>query len=321
MNANLLADQVTRVVERASLAPSIHNSQPWLFRSSGPTLQIWADRRRHLHGIDPTGRQLTVSIGAAVEYARLALRAEGFDVECALCPDPTVTDLMATLTVTRPLAVDSVTRSLVHAMPRRATYRDAFDARPVPAAVISRLREAAHEVGCGTHVVSEGQQAELIGLLERAELTELMRADYRHELERWRSHEVDAVDGVPDAAIPTQSRRVSRMPIRRFDLDQVRTPDPASVDDPVVLAITTTTDETTDWLLAGRGLAQVLLHATLAGVQASPLTQSLDNPLDRHRTGRALGLLGYAQMVLRLGYGRPAPTSPRRPVSETLTRS
>lgn len=319
MSAHLLPDQVTRVVERATLAPSIHNSQPWLFRSSGSTLQVWADRRRHLRGIDPSGRQLTVSVGAAVEFAWLALRAEGFEVGCDLCPDLSATDLMATLTVTRPLAVDTLTRSLVHAMPRRATYRGAFDPRPLPAAVVVRLREAAHEVGCGSSVVTEAQKAELIGLLERAEMSELMRADYRRELERWRTHEVDATEGVPDSAVPHEGRRSSRLPLRRFDLDQVQPTDPSSVDDPVVLALTTSADEVSDWLTAGRGMARVLLHATLAGVQASPVTQSLDTPLERHRTGRALGLLGYPQMLLRLGYGPPAPASPRRPVRETLT--
>lgn len=321
MSADLYPDQVTRIAERASLAPSIHNSQPWLFRWDGATLQVWADRRRHLHGIDPTGRQLTVSVGAAVEFAALAMRAEGFEVTCALTPDRTATDLLATLTPTRPLAVDGLTRSLVHAMPRRSTYRDAFDPRPLPDAVIDRLREAAHDAGCGTLVVGKAQTSELVGLIERAELTELMSADYRRELERWRSHEADAVDGVPDAAVPTTGRRASRVPLRRFDLDQVRPTEPAEVDDPVLLVLTTSTDEPSDWLTAGRGLARLLLHATLAGVQASPITQSLDSPLERYRTGRTLALLGYPQMLLRLGYGRPAPTSPRRPVRDTLTLS
>lgn len=321
MSAHLYTDQVTRIAERASLAPSIHNSQPWLFTWDGATLQVWADRRRHLHGIDPSGRQLTVSVGAAIEFAALAMRAEGFDVECELTPDRSATELMATVTPTRPLAVDGLTRSLVHAMPRRATYRDAFDSRPVPDGVVARLREAAHDSGCGTFVVGKTKTSELVGLLERAELTELMNADYRRELERWRSHEPDAVDGIPDTAVPAPGRRASRVPLRRFDLDQVRPTEQTEVDDPVLLVVTTVADGPSDWLNAGRGLAQLLLHATLAGVQVSPVTQSLDSPMERYRTGRTLALLGYPQMMLRLGYGRPAPTSPRRPVRETLTLS
>jgi hypothetical protein len=94
------------------------------------------------------------------------------------------------------------------------------------------------------------------------------------------------------------------------------------VDRPLLLLLSTGTDTPADWVTAGRGLARLLLHATAAGLQASPVTQSLDNDVDRIRTGQLLGVVGHPQVMLRLGYGRPSTPgtgAPRRPVRETLS--
>jgi hypothetical protein len=322
MTAELLADQVTRVVERASTAPSIHNTQPWGFRSDGHVIEVWADRRRQLNGIDPTGRQLTVSIGIAVEFAVIALRAEGFEVGCSVLPEPDRPDLVARLTPLRPKTVEGVTRALVHCMPRRSTYRQAFDGRRVPEEVLRPLRDVIHSAGCGSLQVRPEQQAPLVVLMQRAEESELAEPTYRDELHRWRAHASDVSEGIPDSALPHSNGRVSRVPLRRFDLDRPsRPPVTPAVDDPELLLITTEGDEPHDWVAAGRALGRLLLHAVAAGLQASPVTQSLDSELDRARTAALLGVIGHPQILLRLGYGTSATTAqptPRRPVNETL---
>jgi hypothetical protein len=65
----------------------------------------------------------------------------------------------------------------------------------------------------------------------------------------------------------------------------------------------------------------VLLLATAEGLAASPLTQALDWPATRTRMQSRLSLVGYPQMLLRMGY--PPETSSdvvsgRRPVAEVL---
>ena len=65
-------------------------------------------------------------------------------------------------------------------------------------------------------------------------------------------------------------------------------------------------DDRYAWLLAGRALGRVLLHATVAGVAASPLTQALDWPATRTRLQSRLSLVGHPQMLLRMGYAPEA---------------
>ena len=72
-----------------------------------------------------------------------------------------------------------------------------------------------------------------------------------------------------------------------------------------------------DWLRAGQALERVLLLGTQHGVVAGPLHEAL-HTCARHG-GRGPGVGGeHPQLVLRMGYGRPGPATPRRPVGEVL---
>ena len=55
---------VRRIIDAASAAPSIHNTQPWRFRLAGPDLiEVHADPDRMLWVADPHGRALLISCG------------------------------------------------------------------------------------------------------------------------------------------------------------------------------------------------------------------------------------------------------------------
>src|SRR6185312_4888960 len=83
---------------------------------------------------------------------------------------------------------------------------------------------------------------------------------------------------------------------------------PPAVERPTVILLGTGSDSRAAWLASGRALGRVLLRATAAGLAASPLTQALDWPATRERLRERLRLVGYAQMLLRMGY--PAPETP-----------
>jgi hypothetical protein len=57
----------------AVLAPSGHNTQPWLFKISGDQVELYADRSQALPVVDPEDRELTISCGAALSHLCIAL--------------------------------------------------------------------------------------------------------------------------------------------------------------------------------------------------------------------------------------------------------
>ena len=144
--------EIRQIVAQAVLAPSIHNTQPWRFvahrgGADEVRLEVYADRSRSVAVVDPTGRQLTISCGVAVEFAVLSARAAGQDVALDAFAEPTEPDLLARLTLTpgRPASADE--RALVDAIPLRHTDRDPFDPRPLPKALLDELRRGVQ--GCG----------------------------------------------------------------------------------------------------------------------------------------------------------------------------
>ena len=91
--------QLDVVLRYAGLAPSVHNTQPWQITANDDVIEVRADRSRQLSFLDPTGRQLHLSCGAAVEFARLAVREAGHAGAVDVLPEPNDADLIARLRV------------------------------------------------------------------------------------------------------------------------------------------------------------------------------------------------------------------------------
>jgi hypothetical protein len=88
-------DLVAALVARAGRAPSVHNTQPWLFRAGPHGLELRADHERRLAQTDPAGRETLISCGAALFGVRLAIREIGYRPAIRLLPDPARPSLLA----------------------------------------------------------------------------------------------------------------------------------------------------------------------------------------------------------------------------------
>jgi len=321
-------DLARRVVELATRAPSVHNTQPWRFVAAGDRLDLHADRDRQLTVLDPTGRQLVLSCGAALGFARVAVRALGLGCRVELLPHDGDLDHLARLLVGAPRSAPPDDVALARAIGRRRTVRDRFDHRRLPAAARDRLdRDAAADGAWLRWVDSTEDRAALAVLADRADRIERADPAVRAELARWRHDAPSAADGIPVTVLPQlpAALRATDVPLREFEPtdggpdggDPQHLPLPAERPDLVVLG--TRYDGPVSWLQAGAATARLLLRATTLGVAASPLTQVLDLPWTRQRLRTELRLEGHPQMVLRLGYARlDGPQTPRRPVAEVL---
>lgn len=79
---------IDRLMDAARAAPSVLNTQPWLFQIvASDRISLRAQRARWLQHIDPEKRELAISYGAALFNLRLALRNAGHDYVVWLMPD------------------------------------------------------------------------------------------------------------------------------------------------------------------------------------------------------------------------------------------
>ena len=128
-----------RLVELACQAPSVHNTQPWIWRASGHQVGLYPDYSRQLPAEDPTGRNLVISCGAALDHFRFAARALGWDTSVSrFVGDADDRDApLALVDISRGQPSDTAVD--LDVLRTRCTDRRRFTSWPVPAPVVEAL--------------------------------------------------------------------------------------------------------------------------------------------------------------------------------------
>ncbi len=117
----------------ASLAPSPHNSQPWLFAEEGHDhgFEVHVHGGRRMMLTDPGGREAVVACGAALFNVRIAVRALGSRPAVDLLPEPGNSNYLAHVGHAAHAPATPEETRLARAMPRRHTHRGPFGPEPV----------------------------------------------------------------------------------------------------------------------------------------------------------------------------------------------
>ena len=305
-------------VEAATAAPSLHNSQPWRFRLGDDRVEVFADQSRRLDVIDPSGRELLISVGAALLNLRVAVGSHGRSSVVVLFPEPAEPDLVARVTVGEPEPPSHSLIALAQAVPHRHTNRMPFARQAVPDATLEALEHAAREEGATLAVASSVARAAILALARTAEHRLRAQGEYRAELSRWTRPVHGRRDGVPPQAFGPWDA-MEALPLRDFGLSlpKLRRPAERYEPFPLIVVLSSVGDSPTDWVRSGLALERVLLVATAAGLGATPLSQPLEIPALRElvtdsRSGR------WAQVILRLGYGPPTVPTTRRALADVL---
>ena len=308
-------------VHAATLAPSIYNTQPWRFRAGRGRIDVLADPLRRLPAIDPEGREMHISLGAAVRNIEVLLIANGIRPQVRLLPDVMQPELVARVSADGEVTPSLQDVVMVSAVLRRRTARVPYEDRPLPRSLVDSLTHAARAEDATLDVLDDDEVRGLLALVRTADSVLRDEPDYRCELARWTTDWPGRRDGVLPESFGPPSRD-GALPMRDFGAYQPwlhRDPEQFEAH-PAIAVLSTSGDTREHWLRAGLALERVLLEATVAGVSASFFTQALEvahlrRLYDERRPQTS------SQMIFRLGYARRpggASPSPQRPVAEVL---
>lgn len=316
-----------RAAVRATLAPSVHNTQPWRFVLSGDALEIHADPLRRLQVLDPTGRQMLISCGCALFNARVSLAASGFQAHVERLPDPTRPELLARISAqldasgTGPRALAPLD-ALIES---RRTNRRRFDVDEVPPEVVDVLVAAAVAEGAQLMPVTRAEDRISVAIQsQRADAQENADPAYRAELRRWTTGDDLRNDGVPASAIPYGAAGGhDDVPVRDFDTTgagELPTETRSGMNQ-CLLLLGTADDSPGAWLRAGEALEHLLLEAENYGYAVSPITQLIELPNTRAMLRRELRLTMQPHVLLRVGRAPATPATRRRRLIDMLTEA
>jgi nitroreductase len=332
------------LVRAAVLSANPHNSQPWRFRMSSSSIDMFVDPSRNMGNMDPYLREQHIGLGCSLENLLIAARAKGYDPRLTVLPDAGDPTLVAHVDL-NPGTVSNL--ALYRAIPRRHTHRAPFDTtRNLSQSTLSALdREVADIQEAAIVWITSGAAMRQVGQLT-VEAAHAIAADHDQSIDSfrwWRDSWSDIQahkDGMTiDAAglsplitalgkiLPPQSREQNDQAwIQQTRDNNVKT---AAAFGIVVVRDAT---DNAQRIAGGRLYQRVHLAAVNRGLAMQPLNQITER-IDREKllglnprfTQAAAGLMpepGWQPLMsFRAGYPTVNPSpSPRRGAEAVLTQ-
>jgi len=324
--AGAVGEKLRFLLRYAILAPSGHNTQPWLFTVAGGAIGLYADRARALPVVDPDDRELIISCGAALETLHIAMRHFGHRGVLQLTPDPSDSDLLARITLgdREPALPGHADGELFAAITQRRSNRQAFQDRDIPAGLADQLVADAASNGVWLCLVRGEDRSAVADLVAQGDRTQMADRRFRRELAAWvhpnRSRTRDGMRGYGFGSGDLMSYG-GPLVIRSFDLGkgQAAKDHELAQGSPLLAVFGTAEDDQEAWLRCGQGLQRVLLRAQAANVWSSHLNQPIEVGELRPRLAQMVGRAGdFPQLLVRFGFGSASRAQPRRPVDEVM---
>jgi nitroreductase len=326
-------EQAQFLVRYAVLAPSSHNTQPWLFNVNEDEIWVFADLERWLTVADPDKRELYLSLGAALENLLVAADYFGLRYEVEYLPG---SDSAHAATVR--LSADSIQHAqkggqasqhaqksdeasqqrdlrLFDAIPCRRTNRSRYQERTVPRGDLRALREVCVERDVRLQFVTDSVDLDAIAdLVDRADRRQFVDPAYRRELGRWIGR-----GAFGDSWLEAKVGKVLMTYLNLGRL-QARKDGRLLRNTPLVGVIRTKSDSRRGQIRAGQVFQRVGLLATALDIRTHPMSAPLEVPSLRRELTGLLGRPEWSsQNLFRLGYAAEvSEPPPRRPAEAVL---
>ena len=315
-----VADVLAHAAAVAGSAPSIHNTQPWRWEAGPDSLELYAERSRQLTATDPDGRMLTVSCGAALHHARVALLAWGWQPAVHRMPDSAVPDLLARLQLDGTVPITAQAEELYRAISLRHTDRRPVARRPVPREALEALTSVVNDQGARLQVLRPEQVDDLASATAHAAEVDATDPAIREELGRWTGGERESM-GVPEAVIPQRSPQTN-VPGRDFAYPGTLEVGGEHDKDATYALLYGDEDDPAGWLSGGEALSALWLAAVGRGLGVLPISEAVEMPASRQILRGTLAFMGWPYLAVRIGVPdthEPAPEpTPRLTAEETI---
>lgn len=326
-------DKIYQVLYYASLAPSSHNSQPWKAEAYGEdSILVFADTTRKLAVVDPSSRELCISIGAFIENLVQAARCFGYETEIKIHAGPAgFSGPLASIMLTRSDA--SAEDDILNEIKLRTTLRIPFDTMPIKhsdrATLVSIDSTSIH------YLAATSTQGKYISQKETEAYTQqAMNKDAQDELAGWiRFSNKDVkekqdgltTDGMGIKGIggfvvrnffkPEDSKKESFV-AQGIDKTKLQAENCGGW-----IVITQTVDNMDSWINTGRLYQAMHLKCRKMNIGFHPMNQVIEEMGFGNEANTFLGLNGQIMFIARIGYVNdyPVPVSVRRPVESFTT--
>lgn len=317
--------QIQEMIYHATLAPSGHNTQPWLFSIETNSVFIYPDYSRRLAIVDPDDHALFISLGCALENLIIAANHAGYRAQVNYFPPEKDKECIKVTLYKEETEGDT---DLFNAIPNRQSNRSKYDGNPIPSADLEELEKAGKMDGVSLRIFTDAKELEpIIELVKEANILQFQDQSFIRELIQWiRFSKKEALtrrDGLNAASmgLPFVPTILGKFIISHFATPNGEAEKCARLirgSSGLILFIAKSNDKKS-WINVGRSFERVALKATVLNIKHAHLNMPCEVLDVRKKLQRHLGLENaHPLLLVRIGYANPRPKSFRRAVEDVL---
>lgn len=327
-----LNEDEVKILYLASLAPSGHNTQPWVITIKEPKRWgIGSERMRWLPVVDPDNREMILSIGAFIENLSVAARIHGYEAVIDVTGKNNFSPEIAEVRLIKKKDVVEISD---RAIKERRTVRKSLLRSALREEDISLLvGNNKNEVFYYPLSSKEGSYISQANLL--ANKKQASRIDAQKELADWiRWSDLEAIkhnNGLTPESMEMQGvvRWYAKHFLNKEDVlsKNFRDETVKLVEEQVQncagwLVIKSDSSTVAELINAGRVLQSTWLRTHEKLIAFHPMTQVLEEAPWQTELAKELGHTGSIQFVIRIGYIKEhlKPVSLRMPISKIIVK-
>ncbi len=308
----------------ATLAPSSHNTQPWLFKCAGQTIELWANWTRKLAASDPTGREFYISLGAALANVIIASDALGLNYQYNLKPQPASSDIpiaVVSFTNLTPSRYDAIR---LKAILTRRCNRFKYDNRPIAEQTLQKIIDIAGQDVRADAIVDAKQKQIAQTIAEQATTDAFKDKAFIDELSRWIKPSLKKyTDGMPgyNIGIPWVFSFFMPWAIKHLPLggSQSKMAGDMLYASQAFMVLSTPEDNAAAWLRCGDIFEKMAVETEIQNLRLALLAAPIEIGNHFRRLQQLLNINERPQLFFRLGYCEKIPPfAPRLPLTQII---
>ncbi len=314
------------LVYYASKAPSGHNSQPWKFTIKENIIEIHPNLTCALPVVDPDNRELFISLGCATQ--NLCVTALHFGYDCCWKIKQNSQNTHYIVIEINKLK-EKQGNQLFDFIDKRQTNRNVYDGKIVENDIIEQLQKISNENSVGIYFFKNGE-ANFQTLKEAVfKGNEIQMNDIRFKKEllswiRFNKKEVDRLqNGLTYKVMgaPPTPKFIGKMIVQSFLKSKKQNKSDAEKINSSSHFILFTTKENTvhQWVKLGVELQKILLNLTKLGISCSYLNPPCELKSLALQLQKNMPINNeYPSILLRIGYAKNVPFSPRKDIEKII---
>ncbi len=277
-------EKIKFLLKFAILAPSTHNSQPWVFKIKNNSCKIYINPDKKLNEADQTGRDLYISLGCCIENLISASKYYKVFKSIKLYPK-NKTLLVAeisfkNLEINR--KIDRALQVIVESIVTRKNSRGFFTKKSLPNKVISDINKINDFKDLKLHLVLNKEEIHKFANLTAEGLKiAYSNSSFRKEMYKWINNNFSQrKEGIPGFSLRMPNIMSLFFPylVRFFDIGKmVSKINYQSVNSvPAIIVISSSNNNPLTWLHVGQLAEKVMLYLNIQKLKTSIFVASIE---------------------------------------------